>query len=186
MYPLHLILENDPRCTQSLSRKNPLAPGRFGGSGISSVREGGGGSPLFLEAGVEGVPIAGGRGISITRRSARGLPTAAARVRPRFHPPPHGGGSPCGARSRGTARSPRLLEPLRVALPRGPPAASIPEESWAEGGLGSPFSFPPSRPAGGLLWDAAAAPGSAPGRRAGVKGSRRGAMAAPGQRRGSG
>lgn len=45
--------------------------------------------------------------------------------------------------------------------------------------------LPPSL-AGGLPWDAPAASGSALGRRAGVKGSRRGAMPAPGQRRGSG
>lgn len=88
----------------------------------------------------------GKRDLHHSQSSARGLPTAAGRVRavrPRFPPAPHAGGIPCGARSRGRARSPSLLEAVRVALPRGPPAASIPEESWAEGGLGSPFSLPP-------------------------------------------
>lgn len=59
---------------------------------------------------------------------------------------PGGGHSPRGSQNRGTARTPSLLGAVRVALPRGPPAASIPEESWAEGGLGSPFSLPPSPP----------------------------------------
>lgn len=185
MCALRLILENEPHCTQSLGRENPLVPGNFGGSGISSVWEAGGRSPLFLGAGVEGIPIAQGRGISITP-SARGGGSPLLPDESRLHPAPDGGGNPSLSRSRDRAPSPSLLEPVRVALSRGPPAASIPEASWAEGGLGSPFSFPPSRPAGALPWDAPAAPGSAPGRRAGVKGSRRGAMPAPGQRRGSG
>lgn len=167
-----IILENYPQSVQG--RENPLAPGHFGGSGISSIGEGGGGSPLFLAAAVEGVPIAVGRGISITLRAGRGgspLPLDGP-----------GGAAPLFPSSPWRREPLRRSEPGHSSVPAaaGAPEGRAPRRLHPRGILGGgrarlPLLPPSLSPLPGVC------PGTrrqrqarALGRRAGVKGSRRG------------
>lgn len=127
-----------------------------------------------------------GKGISIALSAwGGGDPIASGglwAVQSLLHPVPGGRGNPSCIQHRGRGRSLLLLGALRVALPRGAPSRLHPRGALGGGRAWLPRPAP-SLPPGGLPWDAPAALGLAPRRRAGVKGSSGGRDASAGRAR---